>query len=199
MYKKDDNIFIELEDCFLMKVQYKNEWIDSYIDKDDYEIVKERHWRTSHKKNKIYLVSGSKTKKNLTYLHNLIMHYQPIANFEVDHLDGNSLNNRKANLKLVTRQENIENSKARIDNKIGIRGICQTPNHTYQVDFSYRNKRFRFPKWKTIEEAVYCRKLAEEYFGLKILNRNPLALQYLTLDEMTKQKIYNIVIEILRK
>lgn len=198
MYKKDENIYIELEDCFLLKVQYKNEWIDSYISKEDYERVKIKHWRSCHKKNKIYLISGSKKKGNI-YLHNFIMNYQPVVGYEVDHMDCNSLNNRRNNLRIVTRQENIENSSARIDNKIGIRGICKTHSKKYQVDFTYRKQRFYFPYWDTIEEAVYCRKFAEEYFGLQILNNNPLAYKYLTLNKKEQMKIYNIVIEILRK
>lgn len=199
MYKKEDNIFVELEDCYLMKVQYKTIWYDSYIDKSDYEDVKQKHWRTSHKGNKIYLVSGSKAKNNVVYLHNMVMNYTYITGFEVDHIDGNSLNNRKNNLRIVTRQENIENSSVRIDSKLGIRGICKTRNDKYKVDFQHRKDRFYFKDWNTIEEAVYCRKIVEEYFGLEILKRNPLAQKYLTLTEEKKKEVENIVIEILRK
>ena len=60
-------------------------------------------------------------------------------------------------------------------------------------------QRYYFPHWKTIEEAVYCRKFTEEYFHMNILNSNPLVLQYLTLDEEKQKEIYNIVVRILRK
>ena len=42
-------------------------------------------------------------------------------------------------------------------------------------------------------------KFLEEYFGMEILKNNPLASQYLTLDEEKQKEIYNIVVRILRK
>lgn len=200
MYKKPDNIFVELEDSYLMKFQYKDKWYETYIDKEDYNKVAQRHWRASHKKNKVYVVSGSIAKNNTVYLHNYILNYVSVVGLEIDHLDGNSLNNRKVNLKIVSRLENIQNTQVRIDNKIGIRGICQTSCKTYKVDFSYNKIRYYFPAWKTLEEAVYCRKFAEEYFHLNILGRNPLAQPYLNLSSNKQQEIQNIVIDkILRK
>ena len=67
------------------------------------------------------------------------------------------------------------------------------------MDFSFNKNRFYFPHWKTLEEAVYCRKFAEEFFGLNMLNRNPIAQEYLTLSIQEQQEIKNIVLEILRK
>lgn len=187
------NEYIELENCYLIKIQYKQEYIDVFIDKDDYERVKLHNWRSSHKKNKIYIVTGQAKNKNLVYLHNYIMNYTPIPQQEVDHIDGNSCNNRKDNLRLVSRQNNIDNTKVRIDNKIGIRGICGTKGK-FKCDFSYHGKRYYFKDWKTCEEAVYCRKIAEDYFGIETLSKNPLAQQYLDkLSENQKKEIEDYV------
>lgn len=188
-----DNIYIELEDCFLLKVQYKDSFISTYFDKTDIEKVKIKHWRTSHKRNKIYICTGKSGDKGnpLIYLHNYLMDYIPQPKMEIDHIDGNPCNNRKNNLKLVTRQQNIDNTKVRIDNQIGIRGVSQSKKTgLYKCDFSYHKQRFYFKDWKTVEEAVYNRKVAEEYFGIETLNKNPLATQYINkLSEMQKQII----------
>lgn len=200
MYIKDSNRFIKQDDCYLMQVQYKDMWYDFYIDNTSYLSVKKRHWRVSHKKNKVYAVSGSKSKNNVVYLHNYILNYSYVTGYEVDHIDGNHFNNRLGNLRVVSRLTNIQNSSARIDNKIGIRGIVYHKNwHSYTVDFSFNKNRYYFPHWKTLEEAVYCRKFCEEYYGLEMLNRNPVAQQLLTLDEKRIEEIKNITIEILRK
>ena len=202
MYKKEDNRFIRQDEITsIMQVQYKDKWYDTYIDTILLEKISQFHWRTSHKKNKVYIVTGSAAgKQKLMYLHNFLMDYTPQDGFEIDHIDCNSLNNRLSNLRLVPRQVNIENTSVRIDNKIGIRGISQSSsnNWRYQVDFSYRKTRFYFHKWGTIEEAVYCRMYAEEFFGLEILKRNPLALQYLTLSEEKSQQIKNYVYEVIQ-
>lgn len=200
MYKKEDNIFEKFDDnTYIMKVQYKDMWYNIYIDSDDLEKVQLRHWRTSHKKQKVYIVSGSATKNNVVYLHNYIMNYTYTTGYEVDHQDGNSLNNRKSNLKIVSRQENISSTQVRIDNKIGIRGVSKNPWNSYKVDFSHNKIRYYFQNWKTIEEAVYCRKFAEEYFGLTMLNRNPLAQQYLTLTEEQQIPIKEAVLKSIAK
>lgn len=191
---KEQNKYTELKDCYMLEIAYKDKWYKAYISKEDFDKVKERHWRASHKKNKVYLVSGSKWKDNVVYMHNYILSYTYQPGYEVDHEDGNSLNNRRENLRIVTRQQNIDNTKVRIDSKIGIRGISQDKrNKRYIVDFYYHKERWHFQPWKTIEEAVYCRKFAEEYFGITTLSKNPLAKQYLTLSNEKANEIKKYV------
>lgn len=195
MYIKDQNRFEKHSDYYAMNVQYKDIWYEFQIDIDDYEKVSSRHWRVSHKCNKVYAVSGSKTKRNVVYLHSYILDYSHVNGLEVDHIDGNSFNNRKSNLRMCLRVENVQNAGARLSNKIGIRGITYNPNwHSYVVDFSYNKQRYYFPHWKTLEEAVYCRKFAEEAFGLWMIERNPIAQKYLTLSSEESKRIKCIVL-----
>lgn len=197
---KENNRYILCDDYYTMCVQYKNMWYEFQIDVDDYDKVSMRHWRTSHKKNKVYAVSGSKAKQNVVYLHNYILEYSYIPGFEVDHIDGNSFNNRKANLRICTRLENIQNSRVRIDSKIGIRGISYAKKrNTYVVDFAFNKQRYYFPNWRTLEEAVYCRKFAEEHFGLWTISQNPIAQRLLTLSDDRSEEIKNIVLQNIAK
>lgn len=184
------NTYFEFEDYCEILILYKDTSLTCYIDKEDKNKVKKYSWRISKKKNKFYVVTGNAKNKTLLYLHNLLMDKTSHSDGnEVDHIDGNSLNNRKSNLRIVSRLENIQNVNARIDNKIGIRGISQI-GKKFKVDFSYNNIRYYFKDWKTIEEAVYCRMVAEQHFDLHMLERNPLAQQYLTLSEDQKNDIY---------
>ena len=50
-------------------------------------------------------------------------------NRELDHIDGNRLNNKLSNLRLVTRTVNSKNRKKRADNTSGITGICWNKSH----------------------------------------------------------------------
>lgn len=44
--------------------------------------------------------------------------------FELDHIDGDSLNNRLENLRPCFHSDNLANSKTRSDNAVGQRGVC---------------------------------------------------------------------------
>ena len=190
MYKIQDNEFIKKDNYYIMKVVYKRKVVyDCLIDLEDFERVSSRHWRTSHKKNKVYLISGSRAKKNTVYLHNFVLNHTTVAEYEVDHINGNSLDNRKSNLRVVTRQENIVNTKVSSKNVLGIRGICLAKDG-YRVDFSYYKHRAQFKTWKTLGEAIWCRKCAENYFDIHIIDRNSIATaHYNDLDEQTKAMI----------
>lgn len=187
------NSYLELEDCYEIIISFKDTTISCYIDKKDKELVEQYQWRISQKKNKYYVVTGQANKKTLLYLHNLLMNkMEHNDGNEVDHIDGNSLNNRRNNLRIISRLENIQNTSARIDNQIGIRGICKTKNK-YKVDFSFNNVRYYFKDWDTIEEAIYCRIIAEEFCDLHIAEKNPLVKQYLTLTPKKQQDIKQYV------
>lgn len=47
--------------------------------------------------------------------------YKPI---EIDHIDGNTENNKIENLREANRQGNTQNQKIRSDNKSGVKGVC---------------------------------------------------------------------------
>lgn len=179
----------------ICNVTFDRKIISFYIDSDDYERVKAYVWRISKKRQKYYVISGSQKKHTMIYLHEMI-YGDHLAGTEIDHIDGNSLNNRRNNLRAVTRQGNIDNQRAtRIDNQIGIRGVSYN-RHTkkYKVDFYYHGERYYTRDWDTVEEAVWCRKCFEDYFDIPAIKNNPLAEQYyIVLDDTTKGKIQQYV------
>ena len=55
------------------------------------------------------------------YLHRFLM--QPAAGLVVDHIDGDGLNNRRANLRVCTHAENRQSSSVSGRSKTGFRGV----------------------------------------------------------------------------
>jgi len=77
---------------------------EALIDVEDIEKVRTRRWGLQGKKRK-YVRSQRPVG---IYLHCFLMPTPP-AGFELDHIDGDPLNNRKGNLRLVTRAQNSQN------------------------------------------------------------------------------------------
>lgn len=193
--KTNTNTWAVYDDYAVCNVTYGGGIVSFYIDADDYENISGRTWRISKKRQKYYVVSGSHKKGTMVYLHDEVFGAEK-SGAEIDHIDGNSLNNRKSNLRLVDRQGNIDNQIAtRIDNMIGIRGIVYVGSHKkFKVDFHYHGTRVYTKEWDTIEEAVWCRFCLEEHFGLSAIKSNPLAKQYFTLSEDKKNEIQQYVL-----
>jgi len=75
------------------------------VDAEDYEWLSKYKWHAKRQGRKVYAISA---KKGLVvYMHRLIM--RPRTGCVVDHIDGNGLNNRRCNLRICTRRQNIAN------------------------------------------------------------------------------------------
>lgn len=131
------------------------------LDKDDVEKLGDYKWRTVYKNDKPYLFTGNQKKEKI-YFHRLVMNNPEI---QVDHISGNTLDNRKENLRMVSAQDNMKNLKKKKDNTSGIRGVSFSErDQQYKVDFTYEKKRMYFKTFDTKAHAVYLRYLLEKEF-----------------------------------
>lgn len=191
------NQYIQNGAVTILRIQFKDQFIDTLIDTDIVPIVSQYHWRVSVKKNKMYIVSGQAREGTLLYLHTVCSR-SPISikGYEFDHFNGNSLDNRHCNLRLVTRQENLDNMHAKITSKSGIRGVSYDATHdTYTVDFSHAKKRYFVKPFKTIEEATYARYCFEKSINSVVIEHNPVALEYIAkLSDEQKSEIEQYIL-----
>lgn len=95
------------------------------VDSSDYEFLTQWKWfylnktyagRTKH----IEMVDG-KPKRMTVKMHNVLM--PPPEGYEVDHINGNGLDNRKENLRIVRHQQNMWNRKAVTGSKSKYKGV----------------------------------------------------------------------------
>lgn len=131
------------------------------VDDDMFEYLSQWSWQQSTTGYAVRRHNNSKG-RSTTRMHRLITNC-PEGKF-VDHINRNPLDNRRANLRVVTHLENMQNLGVRKDNKYGVPG----------VDFIKRNKiwraRLRYKKvdyaknCKTFEEAVKARKEFEKLY-----------------------------------
>jgi hypothetical protein len=80
------------------------------VDDQDFELLSKNKWcaGTGTRKKTYYAIAWI-NKKN-TYMHHQIMGL-PLKGFEIDHKDGNGLNNQRENLRIVTPRQNLQNIK----------------------------------------------------------------------------------------
>jgi hypothetical protein len=101
-------------------------------------------------------VSGGRNRK-IILMHRVIMErILGHSDFEeVDHIDGDSLNNQRDNLRVVTHKQNLENRKgANKNSKSGIRGVSwDKSKQKWQVEICTGGSRIFVGRFDIIEEA----------------------------------------------
>lgn len=137
------------------------------VDGEDFDFLNQWKWHAG--KNGSYAARGEwqkgKNKNKIIYMHRLIMKVE--GKTQVDHKNGNGLDNRKENLRLCTNKENQRNHKLLVTNKSGFNGVSwnskvkkwetciSVDNKTVHLGF-YRNK---------IKSATIYNAAATKYFG----------------------------------
>src|SRR3972149_1797522 len=91
------------------------------VDEEDYEWLNQYKWCVAKgSDNKCYAVRRNKNlKPNKIRMHREIMNLQHDNNLEVDHINGDTLDNRKSNLRICIHKDNLSNKTNQNDNASG--------------------------------------------------------------------------------
>lgn len=85
---------------------------------------------------------------------------------EIDHIDGNRLNNRIENLRDVNRTENSKNMALRFDSTSGATGVCwDKSRNKWAAHIRINGLRLNLGRFISLEDAIGARKAAEERHG----------------------------------
>lgn len=91
-------------------------------------------------------------------LHQMVLEHmlgRPLESGEYpDHIDGNGLNNQRRNLRKASREENMQNSRKRKDNKSGVKGISwKERNQKWQARINVNGKQYYLGLFATLDAA----------------------------------------------
>jgi AP2 domain/HNH endonuclease len=141
------------------------------VDDEDYESVSRYKWRLSAGVYTLYAMRTLEAHENNGVRSTLKMQLQlmnPPDGFQVDHKDGDGLNNqRNTNLRLATPTQNQANRGRQKRNKSGVKGVSWIKARGKWGAFICINyKRSNLGSFKTKEEAAEAyRKAAVELYG----------------------------------
>lgn len=129
-----------------------------YFDLEDYDKIKDYTWNVADG----YVVSDSY--KRTTRFHRFIMNCNN-RKFDIDHINHNTVDNRKNNLRIVTRSQNQMNTKLRSNNTSGVKGVSKQDNK-WKVSIQVNKESKYIGLFDNFDDAVKARKNAEKkYFG----------------------------------
>ena len=141
-----------------------------YIDTEDKEKVSKYHWNVSKRtrpENTFNVVTPKNDELDSTLLYRYIMNAPKDMN--IDHRDGNELNNRKSNLRICTQADNNKNLGMKKTNKSGYKGVIWYHYHNTNKWHSYiklNKKIISLGYYEKLEDAVNARNKGEiKYFG----------------------------------
>ncbi len=135
------------------------------VDDEDYEYLNQYKWYAYKGRNTYYAVKTDHKLKKQIRMHRVIM--KPPSYLQVDHKDGDGLNNQKENLRICTNQQNAGNSRIRKDNTSGIKGVTwykRDKKWKAQIKINNKNKHLGYFSDKNKAKRVYI-KAAKRHFG----------------------------------
>lgn len=134
------------------------------FDLDDYEYIKDFNWKID-KQGYAYCQIKKKGKLHLIRLHRIIAD-APDGKL-VDHINGDTLDNRRNNLRLVTIAQNGHNRSLSSKNKSGVTGVFWFEKRgKWLVNICNNNKTIYIGLYSNFDDAVKARYEAEDkYFG----------------------------------
>ena len=141
----------------------KDRFVTLMFDKEDYPLVSQ--YRFCICTSGYAQCKKGKTKDNWIMAHNLIMN--PPEGFEVDHIYGNRLDNRKGNLRICTHLQNQKNRRSK-KKYMGVYKdnftIPRTVRYYTQIKINGKNKHIAYCKTEK-EAAMAYNEAAKKYYG----------------------------------
>lgn len=129
------------------------------VDDEDYDELNKYKWYTVWIPSSHTFYAQRRSGKSKVYMHRIILNAP--RDMECDHVDGNGLNNQRANLRLCTRSENGRNSRKHSDNISGYKGASwHSASKSWLARITINNKLIHIGSYSTAEDAAHAYDMA---------------------------------------
>lgn len=154
-----------------------NDNLIAFVDDCDFERISQFKWSASWSEytKSFYArrwVKGGKGKR--VYLHRDVLNV--VNSVFVDHINLNTLDCRKSNLRIATRSQNGFNRNAPSNNKSGVKGVYwDSKNSKWRAQIVVNGKKYQLGRFIDLNDAAnaYAKaanKFAKEFARISILN-----------------------------
>lgn len=140
---------------------------EAIIDAADVPLVSGVNWHATTSNGRPYaihsIVGGVYTKPSMRQMHRIIFGSLPSDKF-IDHIDCDSLNNRRENLRPATHAQNCRNRKVPTTNTSGLKGAIWMPKlKKWRAKIDYDGEKIHLGYFGTPEaaHAAYCKASSE--------------------------------------
>ena len=143
------------------------------IDDEDYELVSQYKWYPRKSGRNFYAGTNIPLR-----LHTLIMGKK--QGFEIDHINHDGLDNRRCNLRHVTRSQNRHNCRSRLNTSSIYKGVCWHKRDKRWVAAITDNRiRYHLGSYTSEQEAalVYNKEAIKRFGEFAYINKINLGLQ----------------------
>lgn len=137
-----------------MKKIYLTKHLYAIVDNDDFDFLSKWKWQANRNKIGIYYARRTvfvKNKKFSVYMHRAILNLKNKKN-EIDHINKNTLDNRKNNLRIVDHTINMLNTNWR-RNFCGYTGVSKHRKNGYRARINLYNKEFSLGIYSSPQKA----------------------------------------------
>jgi len=134
------------------------------VDDADYADLSRRRWFAQKGPRTFYAVCNTTVdgKRKTARMHRILVG-DAATGLQVDHRDGDGLNNQRANLRVCTSADNQHNQRTRKDNVTGFKGVSapiamRNGANKYRAQIKFNGKQIHLGRFPTAEQAhaVYC-------------------------------------------
>lgn len=140
---------------------YGNKYI--MVSDEDYELAMTQRWTIEKSGNNFYAMCKINHKK--VRLHRFLL--KPKSTHEVDHINHNGLDNRRENIRVVTKRQNAANRRKTVGSRKRYKGIhYDTRINKWVAYVNYKKKRKYLGQYATAKEAaIVYNEAALKYYG----------------------------------
>lgn len=141
------------------------------VDDKDFDSLNQYKWRYHARFVLRYRYSDGR--QTIVFLHREII--KPAKGMQVDHIDGNRLNNQRHNLRECTHAENQRNRKKHKNNTSGYKGVdFSKKNHRFRAKIKLNYKSIHLGYFNTALEAAYVYNKAAKELHKEFACLNPI-------------------------